>query len=236
MKKLLIIAMLFLTSCSSLNFQYSSARDLTPSVVISKRVSYTQSNHWNIGLQRTSLVSCRRHGFHDLYGFDPTYNAWYCRPFNNYQHISNWNVYYYQYNNWNTWTSIPHWNNMGNVYHGYNWDWHSWNNTYYRWNRNYNLNYSRRSSIRNNGRRLYVQPTSTRTTPRRTTPTRTIRTTPTRTIRTTPTRRNTPNRVIRPTRRTNVNTPIRRSTTPRVIKRTPVKRSNSTTRRKRNNN
>ena len=209
----LLISVLLLSSCATLDFRYSALNHVahqhslneTPVQIHTTGFqTFKNLDPRDFGLSAGgSWIHCRTHGFHDLNDWtDFSYSPYWCRPSDGFVRAAQWNTSWawMHQSGWNNWNWNPrhrfnYWGNnwspwMGNVHYGYGNNYYGWGqqNTWY-WSNGYyggNYMYGRRSNM--NSRRGSLLGAYSRTT---TKPRRVIRT------NTTPINNNTPTRVIR---------------------------------------
>ena len=193
-KYLLILGILILSSCSSLQFRYSTLNHAAHTqavtqgnTIVVKEYSTTFQAFKNLDPQDLGLshggswVHCRTHGFHDLNDWtDFSYSPYWCRPSEGFTRAASWNTNWawMHQSGWNNWNWNPrhrfnYWGNnwspwMGNVHYGYGNNYYGWGqqNTWY-WSNGYyggNYMYGRRSNM--NGRRGSLLGAYSRTTTR----------------------------------------------------------------------
>ena len=250
----LLISVLLLSSCATLDFRYSALNHVahqhslneTPVQIHTTGFqTFKNLDPRDFGLSAGgSWIHCRTHGFHDLNDWtDFSYSPYWCRPSDGFVRAAQWNTSWawMHQSGWNNWNWNPrhrfnYWGNnwspwMGNVHYGYGNNYYGWGqqNTWY-WSNGYyggNYMYGRRSNM--NGRRGSLLGAYSRTT--------TINGRAHASMIESTKRTTKPRRVIRTTPINNNNTtPINNNTPTRVIRTKPVINNNNTRPVIRNNN
>ena len=170
----LLISVLLLSSCATLDFRYSALNHVahqhslneTPVQIHTTGFqTFKNLDPRDFGLSAGgSWIHCRTHGFHDLNDWtDFSYSPYWCRPSDGFVRAAQWNTSWawMHQSGWNNWNWNPrhrfnYWGNnwspwMGNVHYGYGNNYYGWGqqNTWY-WSNGYyggNYMYGRRSNM-----------------------------------------------------------------------------------------